>query len=47
MAPSISAKDSQGFWGRPTSTIDWCEYNYEVKFKYFKNKLYAIFTVGY
>uniref|UniRef100_A0A3B3XTE6 Alkaline ceramidase n=1 Tax=Poecilia mexicana TaxID=48701 RepID=A0A3B3XTE6_9TELE len=27
MAPSI---DRQGYWGRPTSTLDWCEENYVV-----------------
>uniref|UniRef100_A0A669D2P3 Alkaline ceramidase n=1 Tax=Oreochromis niloticus TaxID=8128 RepID=A0A669D2P3_ORENI len=29
MAPSI---DRQGYWGRPTSTLDWCEENYIVSF---------------
>lgn len=29
MAPSI---DRQGYWGRPTSTLDWCEENYVVSF---------------
>ncbi|KAG9333355.1 hypothetical protein JZ751_012764 [Albula glossodonta] len=28
MAPS----DRQGYWGRPTSTLDWCEDNYVVSF---------------
>uniref|UniRef100_H2Y7T3 Alkaline ceramidase n=1 Tax=Ciona savignyi TaxID=51511 RepID=H2Y7T3_CIOSA len=30
MAPSSFAKDKQiiGFWGKPTSTLDWCEENY-------------------
>lgn len=23
---------SQGFWGKPTSTIDWCEQNYTISF---------------
>lgn len=23
---------TDGFWGRPTSTIDWCEKNYENNF---------------
>lgn len=23
--------DFDGYWGRPTATIDWCEANYEVK----------------
>uniref|UniRef100_A0A3P8VWG1 Alkaline ceramidase n=1 Tax=Cynoglossus semilaevis TaxID=244447 RepID=A0A3P8VWG1_CYNSE len=27
MAPSI---DRQGYWGQPTSTLDWCEENYVV-----------------
>lgn len=27
MAPSI---ERQGYWGRPTSTLDWCEDNYVV-----------------
>jgi len=26
MAPTIS----DGYWGRPTSTLDWCERNYDV-----------------
>ncbi|XP_037543548.1 alkaline ceramidase 3 [Nematolebias whitei] len=29
MAPSA---DRQGLWGRPTSTLDWCEDNYVVSF---------------
>uniref|UniRef100_A0A3Q1EQ81 Alkaline ceramidase n=1 Tax=Acanthochromis polyacanthus TaxID=80966 RepID=A0A3Q1EQ81_9TELE len=29
MAPSI---DRHGYWGRPTSTLDWCEENYVVSF---------------
>ncbi|KAM6907249.1 alkaline ceramidase 3 [Xenentodon cancila] len=29
MAPST---DRQGYWGRPTSTLDWCEENYVVSF---------------
>uniref|UniRef100_A0A665WFB7 Alkaline ceramidase n=1 Tax=Echeneis naucrates TaxID=173247 RepID=A0A665WFB7_ECHNA len=29
MAPSV---DRQGYWGRPTSTLDWCEENYVVSF---------------
>ncbi|KAJ7996075.1 hypothetical protein DPEC_G00233310 [Dallia pectoralis] len=29
MAPSI---DRLGYWGRPTSTLDWCEENYVVSF---------------
>lgn len=24
--------DKIGYWGKPTSTLDWCEYNYEVNF---------------
>ena len=27
MAPS---SEKIGFWGKPTSTIDWCEDNYQV-----------------
>ncbi|MEQ2279895.1 Alkaline ceramidase 3 [Ameca splendens] len=27
MAPSL---DREGYWGRPTSTLDWCEENYVV-----------------
>lgn len=23
---------AQGFWGEPTSTLDWCEENYEVSY---------------
>ncbi|XP_035521938.1 alkaline ceramidase 3 [Morone saxatilis] len=29
MAPSL---DRQGYWGRPTSTLDWCEENYVISF---------------
>uniref|UniRef100_A0A3Q2Y1C8 Alkaline ceramidase n=1 Tax=Hippocampus comes TaxID=109280 RepID=A0A3Q2Y1C8_HIPCM len=29
MAPSL---DRQGYWGRPTSTLDWCEENYVVSY---------------
>ncbi|KAJ3589484.1 hypothetical protein NHX12_010329 [Muraenolepis orangiensis] len=29
MAPSA---DRQGYWGRPTSTLDWCEENYVVSY---------------
>lgn len=29
MAP---AADRQGYWGTPTSTLDWCEENYVVSF---------------
>ncbi|XP_062391868.1 alkaline ceramidase 3 [Sardina pilchardus] len=29
MAPSM---DRQGYWGKPTSTLDWCEENYVVSF---------------
>ena len=29
MAPTISI-DSSGIWGSPTSTLDWCEKNYQV-----------------
>ncbi|XP_061754164.1 alkaline ceramidase 3 isoform X2 [Nerophis ophidion] len=29
MAPAL---DRRGFWGRPTSTLDWCEENYAVSF---------------
>lgn len=29
MAPSL---DRQGYWGQPTSTLDWCEENYVVSF---------------
>ncbi|XP_010868964.1 alkaline ceramidase 3 isoform X2 [Esox lucius] len=29
MAPSV---DRLGYWGRPTSTLDWCEENYVVSF---------------
>ncbi len=31
MAP-ILEKDFDGFWGKPTATIDWCESNYEVTY---------------
>jgi len=24
--------DLDGFWGKPTATIDWCETNYEVTY---------------
>nr|ACO13289.1 Alkaline phytoceramidase [Esox lucius] len=29
MAPSV---DRLGYWGRPTSTLDWCGENYVVSF---------------
>ncbi|KAF7663044.1 hypothetical protein LDENG_00219960 [Lucifuga dentata] len=29
MAPTL---DRQGYWGRPTSTLDWCEENYTISF---------------
>ena len=28
--PPYLEKDYDGYWGRPTATIDWCESNYEV-----------------
>ena len=28
MAPPV--QEIIGFWGKPTSTLDWCENNYEV-----------------
>ena len=28
MAPPV--EEHIGFWGQPTSTLDWCENNYEV-----------------
>ena len=28
MAPSVETKDIIGYWGKPTSTLDWCEKNY-------------------
>lgn len=33
MAPSLDAEEvREGFWGPPTSSIDWCERNYEVTY---------------
>ena len=32
MAP---VENHMGFWGQPTSTLDWCENNYEVIFEIF------------
>ncbi|XP_072035039.1 alkaline ceramidase 3-like [Amphiura filiformis] len=33
MAPAPpSSKDLEGFWGEPTSTLDWCEENYVVSY---------------
>nr|XP_018907790.1 PREDICTED: alkaline ceramidase 3 [Bemisia tabaci] len=29
MAPNINSEELIGYWGRPTSTVDWCEKNYE------------------
>ena len=29
MAPPV--QEIIGFWGKPTSTLDWCENNYEVR----------------
>ena len=32
MAPSLGPQDeAAGYWSPRTSTIDWCEHNYEVK----------------
>ena len=38
-------KMAPGFWGNPTSTLDWCEKNYEVKdvFGYFDLKCRTMF----
>ena len=30
MAPHIGPEEIVGYWGKPTSTIDWCERNYVV-----------------
>ena len=36
MAPALGGRelepDDPGFWGPPTSTLDWCEANYDVTF---------------
>ena len=32
MAPHIETKDIIGYWGKPTSTLDWCEKNYVVNY---------------
>ena len=30
MAPYIGMEDRVGYWGNPTSTLDWCEQNYVI-----------------
>ena len=30
MAPHIEPEDMMGYWGKPTSTLDWCEKNYVI-----------------
>ena len=32
MAPHVDTKDIIGYWGEPTSTLDWCEKNYVVSY---------------
>ena len=32
MAPHVGTKDIIGYWGEPTSTLDWCEKNYVVSY---------------
>ena len=32
MAPLNSSVIETGYWGPPTSTLDWCETNYEVSY---------------
>ena len=32
MAPFSITEGSVGYWGHPTSTLDWCEANYEVSY---------------
>ena len=27
----LAGTDYEGWWGKPTSTLDWCERNYEVR----------------
>ena len=39
MAPPTNLQELRGFWGKPTSTLDWCENNYEVKFMIFCENL--------
>lgn len=29
---TMAPLENVGYWGEPTSTIDWCERNYEVSF---------------
>lgn len=46
MAPSL---DRQGYWGRPTSTLDWCEENYVVSVyiaEFCKSVIIAAFIFG-
>ena len=51
MSPLIFNPSNDGFWGDTTSTLDWCETNYEVgllyymSFRHFNNtfiKLYVL-----
>ena len=30
MAPHVGEEDIIGYWGKPTSTLDWCEKNYVI-----------------
>ena len=30
--PALGSRQIEGYWGQPTSTLDWCEQNYEVIF---------------
>ncbi|KAG7470569.1 hypothetical protein MATL_G00115230 [Megalops atlanticus] len=32
LSPTMAPSDRHGYWGRPTSTLDWCEDNYVVSF---------------
>lgn len=43
MAP---AADRPGYWGTPTSTLDWCEENYVVSYYIAEFCKYVFFTVG-
>ena len=32
MSPLPRSEENMGYWGKPTSTLDWCERNYEVTY---------------
>ena len=45
MAPSVEEAGREGWWGSPTSSIDWCEDNYQVFVFVFTNVRHFGFIV--